>query len=107
MRSITLRGSPQPRPSPRKRRTPIPSLTPQHCIACPTKYRTSDAYALIIAHVNEVGQFVLRELLESGSSDTHWQRVCKDRVMFLLDIPEGSGVSSTVQSRAHHVIHCG
>jgi len=72
-----------------------------------TKYRTSDAYALIIAHVNEVGQFVLRELLESGSSDTHWQRVCKDRVMFLLDIPEGSGVSSTVQSRAHHVIHCG
>ena len=69
-------------------------------------YRVTDAYALIVAHVNEVGQFVLRELLESGPSTTHWQQARKDRVLYLLDIPCACPVAATVQSRAQHIVYC-
>lgn len=38
-----------------------------------------DRFGLIIAHVNEIGQFILRELLEPGQSKTHRQVI-----LFLL-----------------------
>ena len=41
----------------------------------------TDRFGLIIAHVNEIGQFILRELLEPGQSKTHRQ-VCL--LLFLI-----------------------
>lgn len=72
----------------------------------PAILREQDQHCLVVATVNEVGQYILRELLEDSASKTHRQSVRKDRVLFLLSLTEGSNVTHPVRSRAHAMIHC-
>lgn len=61
---------------------------------------------LIVAHVNQIGQFLMRELVEEGDSRTHTRAVSMSRVLFVLDIEDGSQISSPILSRAHDIIEC-
>ena len=63
-------------------------------------------FAVVVARVNAVGQFALRELLESGDSSTHRLAVRKDRVLFVLSIDAGVELQPPLSSRAHDVIEC-
>jgi hypothetical protein len=89
--------------------------------------RAGQEYAVIVAAVNEAGQFVcrtrdflvflfspskfrryvLRELLEGNRSRTHRQMIRKDGVLFILVVAQGSPVTETLLSRAHVVIDAG
>ena len=69
-------------------------------------YALDDHYAFVTAHVNELGQFMLRELLETDASRTHRNRILKDRTIFTLSLVDGSELSPQLQSRAHAIIHC-
>lgn len=68
--------------------------------ASPT--RLSSGLLVVILHVNELGQFAVRELLEEGVSTTHRLRLHKDRLLFVLAV--SGEVSPPVQSRAHVVL---
>ena len=57
-----------------------------------------------VARVNCTGQFILRELLESGQSSTHRLSVRKVRIIFLLNISDL--MQPQIVSRAHEVVHC-
>jgi hypothetical protein len=57
-----------------------------------------------VARVNGTGQFILRELLESGQSSTHRLSVRKVRIIFLLNISDL--MQPQIVSRAHEVVHC-
>mmetsp|Transcript_7767 Transcript_7767/g.15880 ORF Transcript_7767/g.15880 Transcript_7767/m.15880 type:complete len:729 (-) Transcript_7767:634-2820(-) len=57
-------------------------------------------YGAVVATVNETGQFMLRELNESGRSRTHRLQVFKDRLMFLMDIVEGAALTHQLHSRS-------
>jgi hypothetical protein len=61
---------------------------------------------LVVARVNAVGQFLLRELIEDGDSRTHRQAVSLRRVLFVLSVDEGCEVASQTRSRAHDVVDC-
>lgn len=65
-----------------------------------------DLIASVFARVNELGQFILRELLENGSSSTHRQAVHKDRLVFVLSITDTCEITPQLQSRAHTIIEC-
>ena len=61
---------------------------------------------LIVARVNAVGQFLLRELIEDGPSRTHRQAVSLRHVLFVLSIDDDCEVASQTRSRAHEVVDC-
>ena len=61
---------------------------------------------LVVARVNAVGQFLLRELIEDGDSRTHRQAVSLRRVLFVLSVDEGCEVAAQTRSRAHDVVDC-
>ena len=63
-------------------------------------------YAVVVAHVSVTGQFMLRELLESGQSTTHRLAVNKDRVMFILSVNNGEDLQPQFFSRAHEIFDC-
>lgn len=69
-------------------------------------YGLDDHYAYVSAEVNELGQFMLRELLESDTSRTHRNRILKDRTVFVLSLLDGTELSPQLQSRAHAIIQC-
>lgn len=69
-------------------------------------YGLDDTYAYVTAHVNELGQFMLRELLESDVSRTHRNRILKDRTVFVLSLVDGCELSPQLQSRSHAILHC-
>ena len=66
--------------------------------------RAGQEYAVVVAAVNEAGQYVLRELLEGNKSRTHRQMIRKDGVLFILVVDAGSTVTETLLSRAHVVL---
>jgi len=61
---------------------------------------------LIYSHVNEIGQFILRELLEPGNSKTHRQIAKKERLLFLLSLVEYAQLTPQVHSRSHFIVQC-
>jgi len=66
----------------------------------------TDLYGLIINHVNEVGQFILRELVEADPSRTHRQTAHKDRLLFVLSVDESCEITPQLNSRAHTILSC-
>lgn len=62
-----------------------------------------DLVALVVVECNEVGQFIIRELLECGESRTHRQAVQKDRILFVLSID--GDCTAQIVSRAHSMLH--
>lgn len=68
------------------------------------KEPSSSQIVLIVARVNEVGQFLLREMMEDGDSKTHSQAISMQRVLFLVSIDDGCHISSPLLSRAHDVV---
>ena len=54
--------------------------------------------------VSEFGQFALREMVERGPSETHRTLVRKEGVLFVLEMVEGSELSSQMLSRSHVVL---
>mmetsp|Transcript_30101 Transcript_30101/g.96833 ORF Transcript_30101/g.96833 Transcript_30101/m.96833 type:complete len:734 (-) Transcript_30101:1652-3853(-) len=72
---------------------------------CNNPNRKSSRMCLVTCHVNEVGQYMLRELLETnGESRTHRYAIRKDRVMFLLLVDEESALQEMTLSRAHDIV---
>lgn len=69
-------------------------------------YRRDDHFALVIADVNELGQFMLRELLEDDTSRTHRNQIYKQRIMFVMNIDSEAAVSPQLHSRAHAILQC-
>ena len=67
---------------------------------------TGPQMVLVVARVNAVGQFLLRELIEDGESRTHRQAVSLERVLFVLSVDDGCEVASQTRSRAHEVLDC-
>jgi hypothetical protein len=65
-------------------------------------YKREKEFVLVLVDANELGQFMLREMLEGGNSETHRVRVKKERVLFLVNV-EGQ-VSPQMESRAHHTL---
>jgi hypothetical protein len=60
---------------------------------------------LVVAYVNEVGQFMLRELLEDTAvSRTHRLKISKRRVVFVVVVEEGSKLQPQLMSRAVAVL---
>ena len=56
----------------------------------------------MFAKVNTVGQFMLRELLEASAySKTHRLRVSKTRLLFVIQLGEGSNMTPQIKSRLH------
>jgi len=58
---------------------------------------------LVIADVSVYGQYALRELLESGQSETHKNQIRKEKILFILTIPSSADVTSQISSRAHWI----
>jgi hypothetical protein len=58
---------------------------------------------LVVADVSVYGQYALRELLESGQSETHKNQIRKEKILFVLNIPSTSEVTSQISSRAHWI----
>lgn len=69
-------------------------------------YEKDKHFALINAHVNEWGQFMLREVLEPSDSQTHVTVIRKERLLFVVSIDDDSSVSAQMESRAHDIIAC-
>jgi len=65
-----------------------------------------DLYGVVVSYVNEIGQFILRELIESDPSKTHRQTAHKDRMLFILVIDENSQLTPQLHSRAHSILEC-
>ena len=62
---------------------------------------------VIVCRVNETGQYMLRELLETnGESRTHRYAIRKDRVLFVLSVDANAGLQEMTISRAHSLIAC-
>eukprot|EP00293_Proteomonas_sulcata_P013581 CAMPEP_0184307260 /NCGR_PEP_ID=MMETSP1049-20130417/16061_1 /TAXON_ID=77928 /ORGANISM="Proteomonas sulcata, Strain CCMP704" /LENGTH=546 /DNA_ID=CAMNT_0026619719 /DNA_START=15 /DNA_END=1655 /DNA_ORIENTATION=+ len=62
---------------------------------------------VVLCHVNETGQYMLRELLETnGDSKTHRHAIRKDRVLFVLSVDEDAPIQEMTKSRAHAMIEC-
>lgn len=60
---------------------------------------------VIVCHVNEVGQYMLRELLDSGEiSRTHRHAISKDRVLFVVVVDAGAHLQAMTRSRAHVIL---
>lgn len=68
--------------------------------------RQGQEFAVITAHVNEAGQYILRELLEGNRSCTHRQMVRKDGVLFVVILAPNCPVTETIVSRAHTIVDC-
>ena len=66
----------------------------------------TDLFGLIVNHVNEMGQFILRELIEADPSRTHRQTAHKDRLMFVLSVDEDCEITPQLNSRAHTILIC-
>ncbi len=61
---------------------------------------------LMVSLVTQAGQYMLRELLDSGEvSKTHRHAIRKDRVMFIVSVDEGAEVQEMMLSRAHWSEH--
>jgi hypothetical protein len=61
----------------------------------------------IVCRVNETGQYMLRELLETnGESRTHRFAIRKDRVLFVLSVDADAQVQEMTVSRSHALIDC-
>lgn len=73
---------------------------------CSTMRSSDGEFGAIYASVNETGQYVVRELLESHQSQTHRQTIRKNQILFVLRVDPESKVTSTIMSRAHLVINC-
>ena len=69
-------------------------------ISNPNMTKGETPYGFIVAHCNEVGQFMLRELLESGSSNTHRLAVRKDRLLFIMDLLPSALLTPQLMSRS-------
>jgi len=68
---------------------------------------SSDGLLVIVCHVNETGQYMLRELLETnGESRTHRYAIRKDRVLFVLSVDANAGLQEMTISRAHSLVAC-
>jgi len=65
----------------------------------------NDTYGLVTFNVNDLGQFMIRELLENTESKTHKNSIRKDRIMFLVNIVVGE-ISPQLYSRAHDIVMC-
>tara|TARA_R110002050_G_scaffold240272_1_gene376541 strand:- start:793 stop:1959 length:1167 start_codon:yes stop_codon:yes gene_type:complete len=59
---------------------------------------------IVFARVNAFGQFALRELLESGDSETHRTRVQKGRIIFALELLDDCPLTLPVESRCHLIL---
>lgn len=58
---------------------------------------------VIVCEVNGAGQYMLRELLDSGEvSKTHRHSIRKDGVMFIVSVDNGAEVQEMMLSRAHY-----
>ncbi len=58
---------------------------------------------VVVARVNAIGQFMLRELLEQGAfGRTHRLAVAKRSLLFLLDAADGH-ITPQAHSRAHYI----
>ena len=55
---------------------------------------------LVVAFVNEFGQYSLRELVESGNSDTHRTSIRKERILFVVCVEKGCQITPQMASRA-------
>ena len=67
----------------------------------------SEGILVIVCNVNETGQYMLRELLETnGESRTHRFAIRKDRVLFVLSLDADAGLQEMTISRAHALIDC-
>ena len=67
----------------------------------------SKSCELVVVHakINEVGAFMLRELLESSErSRTHRLGIPKTKLMFLLSLEEGMEISPQLKSRSHLIL---
>jgi len=68
---------------------------------------SGDGLLVIVCNVNETGQYMLRELLETnGESRTHRYAIRKDRVLFILSVDANAGLQEMTISRAHALIQC-
>jgi len=61
-------------------------------------------FGIVVAQLSEVGQFILRELLEDGISRTHRLSVRKNRIVFILKLDLGTVPTPQTRSRAHVII---
>jgi len=67
---------------------------------------SSEGLLVIVCKVNETGQYMLRELLETnGESRTHRYAIRKDRVLFILSVDAQASLQEMTVSRAHALIH--
>ena len=66
-----------------------------------------ESVLVIVCKVNETGQYMLRELLETnGDSRTHRYAIRKDRVLFVVTVDDNAELQEMTISRAHALIHC-
>jgi hypothetical protein len=68
-------------------------------------YKRDRDIAVVVAHASELGQFMLRELLETNTSRTHRTRILKQRTVFIVRLFEGSLISPQLTSRSHLILH--
>ncbi len=62
------------------------------------------AVGVVYCLANGPGQFMLRDLMDSGESSTHVTNVRKDGLLFIVCVPsETTSVQPQLVSRAHHV----
>jgi hypothetical protein len=72
-----------------------------------TETSSSHGLLAIVCNVNETGQYMLRELLETnGESRTHRYAIRKDRVLFILSVDANAALQEMTVSRAHSLIAC-
>ena len=58
---------------------------------------------LVVADVSVYGQYALRELLESGQSETHKNQIRKEKILFILRVPHAAEITAQISSRAHWI----
>ncbi|KNC70540.1 hypothetical protein SARC_16930, partial [Sphaeroforma arctica JP610] len=61
----------------------------------------TDEYVLVVAYVSVLGQFMIRELLESENSKTHRILIRKDRLLFIVCTTDNQPIQSQLESRSH------
>lgn len=70
------------------------------------KRARSDHVCAVFARVNEIGSFLLRELLEPGDkSRTHRLGVSKKRLLFVVSLDTETQLTPQLESRLHQHIH--
>ena len=67
-------------------------------------YESYQYYGLIKVYVNQFGQFMLRELLESNDSLTHTIQISKKRLFFILCCDQDTKPSPQLISRTQYII---